>query len=387
MITYYGTTISPNQLETGEGFLICRNVPIARTGMQKYKESEIEENGDDNKIVEVWRREEDVFEPATIASFEGKSVTNNHPSEIVTPENARFYERGHVQNVRRGSGEFKDNIVADLHIHDAELIKLIKDGKRQVSCGYEAVYEEKDGKTYQKEIRGNHVAIVDAGRAGSAVAIMDSIQPPEKAEREKMSKFTKMLNLFGLASKDKTAEEISKMALDTAEAFDEGGAVTEQEQSEVSEEVVDAPVNTVEQKLDVLIEMMKKLIPAETADEPTEEVTEEVTEETTEEAGETIDDALEKIGEAAVIESDKCKAFDSAMQAHVFKAVNEAVKGISNEDERQRVTDAIIGAVNANVGDIEKIVGAQGASVKHEVTTEDIQNAYNAMNPHYKKEA
>ena len=36
MITYYGYTISPHQLETGEGFLICRNVPNARTGEQDY---------------------------------------------------------------------------------------------------------------------------------------------------------------------------------------------------------------------------------------------------------------------------------------------------------------------------------------------------------------
>ena len=36
MIQYYGYTISPNQIETGEGFLICRNVPISRTGDQEY---------------------------------------------------------------------------------------------------------------------------------------------------------------------------------------------------------------------------------------------------------------------------------------------------------------------------------------------------------------
>ena len=36
MLAYYGYTISPNQIETGEGFLICKNVPIARTGTQEY---------------------------------------------------------------------------------------------------------------------------------------------------------------------------------------------------------------------------------------------------------------------------------------------------------------------------------------------------------------
>ena len=35
-IAYYGTDISPNKTETVEGYLICRNVPIARTGAQQY---------------------------------------------------------------------------------------------------------------------------------------------------------------------------------------------------------------------------------------------------------------------------------------------------------------------------------------------------------------
>ena len=41
-ISYYGYTISPNQLETGDGFLICRNVPIARTGKQEYLGTEVD---------------------------------------------------------------------------------------------------------------------------------------------------------------------------------------------------------------------------------------------------------------------------------------------------------------------------------------------------------
>ena len=129
MITYYGYTISPNQLETGEGFLICRNVPIARTGEQDYLGTEI--GLKTNEIVKVYHPEEEVFSEAAMASFEGKPVTNNHPTEQVDPENVKLYEMGHAQNVRRGTGEFKDFLVADLHIHDAELIDAIKAGKRR----------------------------------------------------------------------------------------------------------------------------------------------------------------------------------------------------------------------------------------------------------------
>ena len=75
MISYYGFTISPNQLETGEGFLICRNVPIARTGDQEYLASEIGLEVDE--VITVKREAEDVFSARTLASFEGKPVTND----------------------------------------------------------------------------------------------------------------------------------------------------------------------------------------------------------------------------------------------------------------------------------------------------------------------
>ena len=60
MLVYYGYTVSPNQVETGEGFLICRNVPIARTGSQKYLGREINLSGSEaDRIVTVHRSEEE----------------------------------------------------------------------------------------------------------------------------------------------------------------------------------------------------------------------------------------------------------------------------------------------------------------------------------------
>ena len=71
MLVYYGYTVSPNQVETGEGFLICRNVPIARTGSQKYLGREINLSGSEaDRIVTVHRSEEEVFSEAAMASFE-----------------------------------------------------------------------------------------------------------------------------------------------------------------------------------------------------------------------------------------------------------------------------------------------------------------------------
>ena len=101
MLAYYGTQISPNQLETEEGFLICKNVPIARTGKQLYRAGDLQLPGDPERGIWVERTEEEVFDPAAMASSEGKPVTDNHPPENLEPYNAAGYAKGHVQNVRR----------------------------------------------------------------------------------------------------------------------------------------------------------------------------------------------------------------------------------------------------------------------------------------------
>ena len=59
MIAYYGHDISPNITETDEGYLICRNVPIARTGPQEYTARELQLDGDPERLIAVNRHPED----------------------------------------------------------------------------------------------------------------------------------------------------------------------------------------------------------------------------------------------------------------------------------------------------------------------------------------
>ena len=403
MISYYGYTISPNQIETGEGFLICKNVPIARTGEQDYLGTEIGLNRED--IVKVMRSPEEVFSPAAMASFEGKPVTNDHPPVLLDPQTVGSYEKGHVQNVRKGQGEWEGFIVADLHIHDAELIDAIKNGKRQVSCGYECEYMDNNDGTYsQANIRGNHVAVVENARAGSKAAIMDSNTiTPTEAERNKMKK-SSFLKLFGAAANGKSAEELNKLAMDAADALEEIGEKTEEK---VEEQIQDAcgkdacgskdadPIAELSAKIDKLIEVLMK--------KPEEEVKEKV-EEKTEEKSE-LDEAIEKIegkeeieekqtdaGEASVVPAEEMdeaeKAIDSAIQAHILKSVRPAVAGIADEKSRKAVSDAIIAAVAVKSNDIKKVMDASAshAAKVQAMNIEAIQNAYSAMNPHNKKE-
>ena len=66
---HFGSKISPNMKRTPEDFLICYNVPIARTGVQKYLGKELGLNDRADEIIKVYRTEEEVFNPKTIASF------------------------------------------------------------------------------------------------------------------------------------------------------------------------------------------------------------------------------------------------------------------------------------------------------------------------------
>ncbi|STM37643.1 putative phage-like protein [Escherichia coli] len=62
---------------------------------------------------------------------------------------------GHLQNVRRGTGEQSDLMLADLIVKDENAIQLIEDGLREVSCGYDAEYEQTEpGKAEQVDITG-----------------------------------------------------------------------------------------------------------------------------------------------------------------------------------------------------------------------------------------
>lgn len=122
---YFGSRISDHILKTPEGFLVCKDVPIARTGIQEYRGAEFGAQ-DSERVYDVQRPESEVFDRAAVASFEGKPVCDEHPPEDVTPDNFTRYIKGVCRDVRRGDGDLRNCLVADLLIYDADLIKKIE---------------------------------------------------------------------------------------------------------------------------------------------------------------------------------------------------------------------------------------------------------------------
>lgn len=151
----------PNGFVRAEGYL-------TRAGIFVYRDAQ-------GKTVREFRPPEEVFDPESLASFALMPVTNDHPSELLTAENAKQYAVGSVSDAVVPDG---DLVRAGLMITDAAAIDALDAGKSELSCGYTAdvtiepgIWRGQKYDAVQRNIRGNHVALVDAGRAGPACAI------------------------------------------------------------------------------------------------------------------------------------------------------------------------------------------------------------------------
>jgi len=157
---------------TSEGYVTARAKAV-RTGVQDYLASELGLAG--NHRVRVYRPESEVFATDSIKSFAHVPVTNDHPKELVTSDNWKDYAVGETGNGMLRDGEF---MAVDIMLKDAAAIKAFDGGKKELSAGYTAEIEFVDNNpdydAVMKNIRINHLALVDKGRAGSEARIGDS---------------------------------------------------------------------------------------------------------------------------------------------------------------------------------------------------------------------
>lgn len=190
---YYGSKISDNLVKLDDGYLLCLNVPIARTGAYQYTREELGLDG--SGIVTVYREPSEVFDQVAMASFEGKAFTDTHPNVDVNVDNWQIYSKGELTNIRRGTGDKSNLLFSDIIVRDPVVINEIYSGaKREISAGYDCEYVEENGKIYQRNIRGNHAALVQCGRAGHLVKINDEYKINKKYNViKKISKAIKVL--------------------------------------------------------------------------------------------------------------------------------------------------------------------------------------------------
>ncbi|MEJ2897751.1 DUF2213 domain-containing protein, partial [Bordetella avium] len=161
------------------GFLLVRDNPITKVGVFPYLGREIGAS-DPDRIYQVYRPQEELEKPETIASanlvpwideheFLGKDGTPAEKKGVqgTTGETARF-EYPYLRNSIKVYSEFMKD--------------LIDRGKVELSPSYRCRYEFTegtfDGKRYhaiQRDLRFNHLATVKEGRTGPDLAVQDCL--------------------------------------------------------------------------------------------------------------------------------------------------------------------------------------------------------------------
>ena len=160
---------------------------VSRTGIQTYKRSEVGLDGDG--LVKVYRPPEEVFDDESIRSYAHRPLTNDHPPVLVNKENWKKYAVGQIgDKVGRETIKSGDFIRVDMIAMDKAAIDDIKNGKRELSMGYNCDIDHTAGTTpegesydaVQRNLRMNHLAIVSQARGGSKLKIGDNHQPQNK---------------------------------------------------------------------------------------------------------------------------------------------------------------------------------------------------------------
>ena len=159
--------------KTQEGYLIA-TARVARTGIQEYIASELGFVGD--HIVKVYRSESEVFHKEALKSLSRVPVTVDHPREIVTADNWKDLAVGEVGDEIMRDGEW---LVVSPMIKDASALASAASTHKEISMGYSAELRDASpdtGADYEMyNLRFNHLALVNKGRAGSEARIGDSI--------------------------------------------------------------------------------------------------------------------------------------------------------------------------------------------------------------------
>lgn len=164
------------------GWYEIKNNPLSKVGVFPYLGRNIGAP-DPDKLYSVLRPADELANPDTVNSFRLLPLIDDHT--MLGDENSGFTpaEQKGVQGTTGDNVSFNNAtgiLQSNIKVFSERLKKLIESGKKQLSCGYRCLYEAAtgtyQGQTYdyiQRNIRGNHLALVDQGRMGPDVRVLD----------------------------------------------------------------------------------------------------------------------------------------------------------------------------------------------------------------------
>jgi hypothetical protein len=165
------------------GWLTVEDNPITKVGVFPYLGSQIGAPEPD-RVYMVHRPAEELNNPETIESFKLTPFINEHPKTLLGNVDGLV-----ATDAKRVEGVFGEKVYfehpylkANLRVYSAQTLDSIDLGKEELSAGYTCEWSRESGsfegvayEYVQRKIRGNHGALVEEGRSGPDVSVMDSM--------------------------------------------------------------------------------------------------------------------------------------------------------------------------------------------------------------------
>lgn len=215
----------------GNGWYEIAGNPISKVGVFPYSGASI---GAPNpsEMYNVYRPEDELSSEETLKSFRLLPFINNHVMLGAGVHGLTPAEQKGVEGVIGDNVYYEDGtLYANIKVFSENLADLIDAGKKELSAGYRCNYEMVSGvwngikyDAIQRNIRGNHLALVDQGRMGKDVAVLDHFKITFDAKDLQM------------AEEEKKKDDRLEKVLDWAEKCMAKDAMEEEEKKKAEDE-------------------------------------------------------------------------------------------------------------------------------------------------------
>lgn len=214
------------------GYLYVDESPILRAGILEYYGQELIDGGspdidgepvDPDKVYKVYISLDELYKSAD--TFKMLPLVNDHTWLGVEGEDAKEHQEGTTGE----NTQVKDNMLyVPLKFTGDEILAELKNGKEELSASYTNKLSKANSDEYDllaTDIKGNHIALVEKGRCGSDVRVLNQIM-----EKRQM----KSNNEMKLVIDGKEIDLAKFFEQEEGEEAHEGtGAITEAKNDEV----------------------------------------------------------------------------------------------------------------------------------------------------------
>ncbi|MCK5611966.1 DUF2213 domain-containing protein, partial [Candidatus Pacearchaeota archaeon] len=174
---------SARNMDTNGWYEIEAN-PLSKAGVFPYFGADLGLVGEDaGKLFNVLRSPSELSSQETLDSFRLVPIVNDHEILGAKEDGRTPPEEKGIEGITGETiffDEADSTIKGTIKIMSESLKRAIEQGKRELSCGYTCEYIKENGiyegsifDFKQTKILGNHVAVVDFGRMGSQVSVLD----------------------------------------------------------------------------------------------------------------------------------------------------------------------------------------------------------------------